>query len=130
MNDSDDNDDTVQLETGSGLPAGTTWNTQGASWLPTWDYDHDDDDDDDDEDHDDAHSSASSLANNTLTSLGVLRGCCSGVGGRVGRRVSDFGDRGAMCTQGPLFVLSSQHNMGRLSTLKVNNHCEPCLESG
>ena len=60
MNDSDDNDDTVQLETGSGLPAGTTWNTQGASWLPTWNYDddgdhdddHDGDDDDDDEDQD------------------------------------------------------------------------------
>ena len=50
LNDSDDNDDTVQLETGSGLPAGTTWNTQGASWLPTWDYDHDDDDDDGDQD--------------------------------------------------------------------------------
>ena len=43
----------MQLETGSGLPAGTTWNTQGASWLPTWDYDHDDDDDDGD--HDDDH---------------------------------------------------------------------------
>ena len=52
MNDSDDNDDTVQLETGSGLPAGTTWNTQGASWLPTWDYDDDDDGDHDDHDHD------------------------------------------------------------------------------
>ena len=52
LNDSDDNDDTVQLETGSGLPAGTTWNTQGASWLPTWDYDDDDDDDDDDHDGD------------------------------------------------------------------------------
>ena len=60
LNDSDDNDDTVQLETGSGLPAGTTWNTQGASWLPTWDYDddgdhdddHDGDDNDDEEDQD------------------------------------------------------------------------------
>ena len=52
MNDSDDNDDTVQLETGSGLPAGTTWNTQGASWLPTWDYDDNDDDNDDDEEED------------------------------------------------------------------------------
>ena len=52
LNDSDDNDDTVQLETGSGLPAGTTWNTQGASWLPTWDYDDNDDDNDDDEEED------------------------------------------------------------------------------
>ena len=56
LKDSDDNDDTVQLETGSGLPAGTTWNTQGASWLPTWNYDddgdHDDDHDGDDNDGD------------------------------------------------------------------------------
>ena len=60
LNDSDDNDDTVQLETGSGLPAGTTWNAQGASWLPTWNYDddgdhdddHDGDDNDDEEDQD------------------------------------------------------------------------------
>ena len=52
LNDSDDNDDTVQLETGSGLPAGTTWNTQGASWLPTWDYDDNDDDNDDEEEED------------------------------------------------------------------------------
>ena len=42
----------MQLETGSGLPAGTTWNTQGASWLPTWDYDDNDDDNDDEEEED------------------------------------------------------------------------------
>ena len=39
-----DDDRTVQFVTGSGLPAGTTWNTQGVSWLPTCDVDNNNDD--------------------------------------------------------------------------------------
>ena len=39
-----DDDRTVQFVTGSGLPAGTTWNTQGVSWLPTCDDTNNNDD--------------------------------------------------------------------------------------
>ena len=49
-----DDDRTVQFVTGSGLPAGTTWNTQGVSWLPTCDVDNNNDDiyiDDDNNDN-------------------------------------------------------------------------------
>ena len=44
-----DDDRTVQFVTGSGLPAGTTWNTQGVSWLPTCGDDNNNDDNNNDD---------------------------------------------------------------------------------
>ena len=53
-----DDDRTVQFVTGSGLPAGTTWNTQGVSWLPTCDDNNNDDIYNDDDNKDSTEGAA------------------------------------------------------------------------
>ena len=56
-----DDDRTVQFVTGSGLPAGTTWNTQGVSWLPTCGVDNNNDDIYNDDDNNDNTEGAADL---------------------------------------------------------------------